>query len=167
MELWDVLDENGLPTGETVVREKGLKLKEGQYHRVVHIWIINDKKEYLIQKRALTVELMPGMWAITGGSVVSGEDSKTAALREVEEEIGVILKEEKLKKIATIKRKDNFADVWFVEGNINLKDLKLLKIEVDDAAWADRSTIEGMVANGTFHNYGEEYFKLIFTHGKE
>lgn len=161
MELWDILDENGQLTGETVIRGQCIKLKEGQYHRVVHIWIMNDKNEFLIQKRAMTVESMPGMWAVTGGSVVSGEDSKTAALREVEEELGIILDEDKIGKLTCAKRKDNFADVWFIKQNINLEDLKLLEAEVSDAMWADRSTIEDMINNGTFHNYGEEYFKLI------
>ena len=33
-------------------------------------------------------KLMPGEWAATGGSAVSGEDSLAAALRELNEEIG-------------------------------------------------------------------------------
>ena len=39
MEKWDILNSAGEPTGETVVREANA-LKEGQYHLVVHIWVI-------------------------------------------------------------------------------------------------------------------------------
>lgn len=77
MERWDLRDGEGNPTGETM--ERGEHLKPGQYHLVVHIWIIDGQGRLLIQKRAAHLKLMPDIWAATGGSAVAGEDSHTAA----------------------------------------------------------------------------------------
>lgn len=140
---------------------RGEKLKAGDFHLVVHIWIINDRNEYLIQRRAEHLKLFPGIWATTGGSAISGEDSKTAAIREVEEELGIKPETENMKKIKRIKRKDNFTDVWLLQQNVLINDVKIQE-EVSEVMWVDKIKLEEMINNGTFHNYGEDYFKLIF-----
>ena len=81
MEKWDLLDGDGRPLGQTLVR--GDKLRPGQYHLVVHIWVEDSKGRLLIQKRAPHLKLMPDTWAVTGGSALAGEDSLTAAARAV------------------------------------------------------------------------------------
>ena len=35
---------------------------------------MNDKGELLIQRRSMGVQWKPGIWAVTGGSAVSGEE---------------------------------------------------------------------------------------------
>ena len=45
-ELWDLLDEDGMPVGAAHVR--GEKLPHGAYHRVVEIFTINSKGELLV-----------------------------------------------------------------------------------------------------------------------
>ena len=53
MEMLDIVDENGVPTGETVEREKAHTL--GIRHRTSHVWIarIKDGKlQVLLQKRS-------------------------------------------------------------------------------------------------------------------
>ena len=87
MELWDLLDEQGNPTGETMVR--GERLRTGQFHLVVHIWVVDTAGRLLLQKREAHLRLMPDIWAATGGSAVAGEDSETAARRELREELGI------------------------------------------------------------------------------
>ena len=37
MELFDIVDENGIPTGKTV--ERNVDHKDGIRHRSVHVWI--------------------------------------------------------------------------------------------------------------------------------
>ena len=49
IELWDILDENGNITGR--LHERGKPMVEGDYHLVVHVWIMNHKGEFLISKR--------------------------------------------------------------------------------------------------------------------
>ena len=83
MERWDLLDENGRPTGERMVR--GEPIRPGRYHRVVHVWVMDSTGRLLIQKRAPFLRLMPGEWTVTSGSAVAGEDSRQAAARELGE----------------------------------------------------------------------------------
>ena len=160
MEIWDILDEQGNFTGKTIVR--GETLKEGEYHLVVHIWIVNDKGQYLIQRRADHLKLMPGMWATTGGSSIEGEDSKVAALRETKEELGLTIEPNKIHKLDRVKRIHNIVDVWVIRENVSLKDIKILEEEVSDVRWVTKAKLKEMIKNGDFHNYGEEYFKKIF-----
>ena len=97
-EKWDVLDENGRRTGKTTLRRKCI-LKSGEYHLVVHIWIVSTDGRVLLQRRSEHKKLMPGEWAATGGAAVSGEDSFTAAKRELHEELGIRSDEQSLKKL--------------------------------------------------------------------
>lgn len=159
MEIWDILDGEGKKTGKTIIR--GQELKDGDYHLVVHIWILNDKGEFLIQRRAEHLRLLPGLWAATGGSAVAGEDGKTAAIREVKEELGIDVDTENMIKLKTMKRRNNFAEIWLVKQNILLRDVHLQAEEVSGAKWVTKEELENMIKSGGFHNYGEDYFKDI------
>lgn len=88
-EIWDIYDENRNLTGKTIKRAEYInKIKENEYHLVVHIWIKNDNNEWLISKRTPNKHF-PLLWECTGGSALAGEESLTAALREVKEELGI------------------------------------------------------------------------------
>lgn len=54
MELLDIVDENGIPTGKTI--ERKIAHSEGIRHRTAHVWIIrktDNGAEVLLQKRAM------------------------------------------------------------------------------------------------------------------
>lgn len=157
MEMWDILDGDGNRTGRTIVR--GNALKEGEYHLVVHIWILNSKGEILIQKRSEHLKYAPGIWATTGGSAIQGEDSITAACRETKEELGIEINP-KCKPIR-YKRKNDFTDIWVVESDVHLKDIVLQKEEVSDAKWVTKQELKLMIHKGEFHKYNDAYFKLL------
>lgn len=160
MEIWDILDESGKMTGGKIVR--GEHLKEGEYHLAVHIWILNNNNEFLIQRRSNNIKHMPGIWATTGGSAISGEDSITSALREVKEELGIDLDNSKMKMLMRVKRKEHFADVWITKHNVSLDDLDIQVEEVSDVKWITKEELVDMVERGVFHDYGKEYFNYIF-----
>ncbi|HZJ99876.1 MAG TPA: NUDIX domain-containing protein [Tissierellaceae bacterium] len=80
MEIWDLFDEDGNKTGDTI--EKTNLLPNGLYHLGVDVWIKNDDDKYLIQKRSMMKRRMPGIWMATGGSVVSGENGINAVIHE-------------------------------------------------------------------------------------
>jgi 8-oxo-dGTP diphosphatase len=104
---------------------------------------------------------MPGLWAATGGSVVAGEDGRTAAIREAKEELGFDIDETNFTKLRTIKRQDNFAEVWLVKQNVSIEELILQVEEVSEAKWVNKEELQSMIKAGVFHNYGEDYFKNI------
>jgi isopentenyldiphosphate isomerase len=90
-ELLDIVDAEGNPTGEQ--RPKSEIHQQGLPHRDVHVWI-TDGEHMLEQQRAWNKKIMPGSWDIAvGGHVGAGESYLEAAIRETEEEIGLLLPE--------------------------------------------------------------------------
>ena len=161
VELWDVLNSCGKPTGKKVARETGV-LKPGEYHLVVHIWVISSDGKVLIQRRSDEKKLMPGEWAATSGSAISGESSFMAAKRELLEELGISSNKESLVKLIRLKRKNSFLDVWAITKDIPAEKLVLQKSEVASAKWVGQDELKGMIESGEFHNYGDEYFDSVF-----
>ena len=89
-ELLDVLDENGIKTGEILSRKE--IHKKGLWHRIIVVAIINENNEILIQQRADDKDKNPGMWDISvTGHLSAGQDSLMAATREISEEVSVSL----------------------------------------------------------------------------
>ena len=160
MELWDILDHSGRSTGKTVVR--GIRrLNPNEYHLVVHIWPYDSNGRLLIQRRSQKRKLMPGEWAATGGSAVLGEDSRTAAHRELSEDLGIDLPPENLRFARRLKRKNSFLDVWFIKVDVDIDTLELQREEVSAVRWIGGNQLKYLVKQGRYHNYGREYFELI------
>ena len=59
VEKWDVLNSYGKSTGRTILRGRAF-LKPGEYHLVVHIWIISSYGKILIQRRADDIHIRSG-----------------------------------------------------------------------------------------------------------
>lgn len=161
LEKWDILDENGIPTGKTALRG-GNTLKSGEYHLVVHIWIVSSDNKFLIQRRSPNKKLMPGEWAATGGAAVSGEDSFEAASRELYEELGIQSDKTVLKKLLRLKRRNSWLDIWCIECDTPTESLTLQSSEVAEAKWVTAEELNQMIDTGKFHNYGKEYFRNVF-----
>lgn len=90
MELIDVLDENGIKTGEVLSRDE--VHKRGLWHRAIVVAIVNEKNEILLQQRSANKEKNANMWDISAaGHISSGQDSLMAAAREISEEVSVSL----------------------------------------------------------------------------
>ena len=160
MELWDILDQSGHKTGKVAARGKTI-LAQGQYHLVVHIWVVNSKGEMLIQKRAVTKELMPGRWAATGGSALSGEGSSAAARRELKEELGLDTAPGELRFVRRMTRRNSLVDIWCLKRDVDDADVVLQPEEVEAVQCVSMSRLREMTRTGRFHNYGSEYFRVI------
>lgn len=133
MELVDLLNNRKELTGETCERNS---VPEGKYRLSIHIWIVNDKNEILIQQRSASRKMFPNMWTNTGGACIAGETSIETVFRELQEELNVIPNIDNLELIASYKRKKDYVDVWLLKQNINIKDLKFNDNEVQAAKWA-------------------------------
>ena len=98
MEYFDVVDEYGNKTGELV--ERTLAHRTGVPHRTAHVWIFRYKDgvlEVLIQKRCLAKDSFPGCYDISSaGHVQAGQEYLESALRELEEELGVVVSADQL-----------------------------------------------------------------------
>ncbi len=151
MELWDIYDKCFEKTGKLHIR--GNKLEAGQFHLVVSIFPINSKNQVLVQKRNPNLKLMPGEWAATGGSAITGESPFEAAKRELKEELGIDATVENAEMIALFKRIDSFTSLWVVHIDVDRSELKLQEEEVADAKWVTIQEFQKMVRDGIFHNY--------------
>ena len=127
-EIWDIYDENANRTGR--IMERG-EPRPGDYMLCVHIYLYTPDRKFLVQKRAMSKETHPGEWDVTGGAVLSGEESIDGAIRETEEEVGIKLDKSELCLVGRIKRKKNFVDIYFVEKKFDIKDCILQKEEVE------------------------------------
>ena len=132
MELVDLLNDRKELIGETCERNS---VPEGKYRLSIHIWIVNDKNEILIQQRSASRKMFPNMWTNTGGACIAGETSIETVFRELREELNVIPNIDDLELIASYKRKKDYVDVWLLRQNINIKDLKFNDNEVQAAKW--------------------------------
>jgi isopentenyldiphosphate isomerase len=167
METWDILDENGNQTGKTI--ERSTKLAQGDYHLVVDVWIMNDAGELLVSRRMPTKHPDPGKWNPVCGSVIAGESSLSAALRETEEELGLKLDPQKGRMVKRLKCGSKIIlDVWIFNENIDIGTVTLQDDEADDVRWATAKTIAHMIQNNEFiHPDRVPYFDNFIGNAKK
>ena len=150
MEIWDVYDEYGNPTGETMTRDSAKVREKGIYHLGVDVWIINSDNNILIQRRSPKKRFRPNVWAMTGGSVQHGETSLEALKREVQEELQVALNVDEAQKIKRYKTDNIWLDVYFVRQDIDLSTIILQEEEVSEVKYASYEEIKTLVQNNEF-----------------
>ena len=152
MEIWDLYNLKGEIIGEHV---RGTEMPEDGYHLVVHVWIRNSAGKYLMTQRSANKKTFPLAWECVGGSVIQGEDSFTAALREVREEVGIALCPEngrrvltKIRDLAEGTRVNDVNDVYLFsyDGEIPLSDAST--DEVARAEWMTRNEIMSLFQSG-------------------
>lgn len=165
VERWDLYDAQGNLTGKTMLR--GEDVPVGFYHLAVHIWPMNSKGEFLVQRRSPLVQWKPNLWAVTGGSAMSGEDALTAARRELLEEIGYSASEADMHQIACLRRTNSFCYVFSVQTDWPADAFVLQKEEVSAVQWCDRNKLMHMLSECSLYNYGDAYYRMLFDYGRK
>ena len=177
VELLDIVDENGMPTGEQTDRAKAHEL--GIRHRTSHVWILrfrDGKLQVLLQKRSSRKDSYPGCYDISSaGHIPAGVDFIPSALRELEEELGLKLKEEDLfccgQRAFSFERefhgktfRDNqISNVYCVWLDLEEDDFLLQEEEVEEVRWFDFKECLKMVREQTVPNcIYEEELKLLY-----
>jgi isopentenyl-diphosphate delta-isomerase len=165
-ELIDILTSDGKPTGKIALKSEAHK--NGWFHATVHIWLYTADKKILLQQRAFTKKVFPGLWDISvAGHIAAGEDILTAAKREVFEELGLPITEEELFKIGTrihhVEHKNGIIDnehhhVFIAELKSSVEKLILQKDEVEGVKLFDLEVLTSTknlenVLLPRFHDY--------------
>lgn len=140
-ELWDIYDKDRNFTGRT--QKRGEPLASGDYHLTVHVWLQHNDGRFLITKRAPN-KGYAGLWECTGGSALSGDDSLSAALREVKEETGLTVCPENGRVILSYQGWDWFTDVWLFRQDFPLGAVELQEGETCDYKWVEAREILAM-----------------------
>ncbi|WP_224485529.1 NUDIX hydrolase [Robertkochia aurantiaca] len=171
-EFVDILDQYGNHTGEVMLKSQAHHL--GLFHPTVHIWVCNDKQEILLQKRHPDKIAYPNLWDVSvAGHISAGEDPVEAAVREVQEEIGLNLSGKNLQKIGMIrsdvKHHEQFHDrefhhVYRCLFNDSLQTLTLQSEEVTDVRFLPLSAYLEMQKNAQDHSLvplSQTYLELL------
>ena len=164
-EYWDVYDQYGnIIKGRTSIRGRH-DLGPEEYHLVVYIWIINDKNEIIISRRQKG-RAFEGSWECTGGCALKGDDSLSAALREVREELGLKLDPENGELFKRYLRNypagaKAICDVWVFRQNFSAEDFVLQEEEVSQAKLVSVQELKRMAASGDFSKRYPYIVKLL------
>ncbi|HEY3762854.1 MAG TPA: NUDIX domain-containing protein [Verrucomicrobiae bacterium] len=98
-DIFDIVNEHDEVIG---AKPRSVVHAQGLLHRAVHVFVFNSRGEIFLQKRSMNKDRQPGVWdSSCSGHVDSGEAYDQTAVRELGEEIGLVLKStpEKLFKI--------------------------------------------------------------------
>lgn len=162
MEILDVVNENGIPTGKTV--ERNYAHKHGILHRTSHVWILrvkNNRLQVLLQQRSFNKDSFPGMYDISSaGHIPAGADFKESAIRELEEELGVKADESDLIECGTrrFEFEREFKGNYFHDNQVSKifylyldqDEFKIQKSELEGTLWIDFETCLKKVKENSF-----------------
>ena len=88
-EIFDTVNERDEIIGRASRREVH---RFGLKHRAVHVLIFNQRGEIFLQKRSMKKDTFPGAWdSSASGHLDAGESYDSCAVREVREELGLVL----------------------------------------------------------------------------
>ena len=88
-EIFDIVNERDEVIGRAPRKEVHAR---GLWHRAIHVLVFNARGEIFLQKRSMLKDIAKGKWdSSTSGHVDKGEDYDTAAVRELSEEIGLVV----------------------------------------------------------------------------
>ncbi len=157
-EQWDLLDKNRVPTGKTLLR--GEKRPEGFYHIVVLGWVVNAKGEFLISRRCAE-KSSPFLWETTGGAKQAGEDSLSAIIRELHEEVGVDVSRSRPIFLGSRERISGvYFDCWMFFKDVPIETVVLQREETCDAKWVTDRQFTEMINAAQVTKASVEFFPL-------
>ena len=170
-EYFDVLDENGNKTGKIKLRSE--VHRDGDWHKGVHIWIINDKGDILLQRRCATKDSNPNMLDISSaGHLTAGDESLSGAIRELKEELDLDVNPEELQFIKTLKRNskytstfinNEFDDLYILRTTKGIDEMKYQEEEISEIFFVPYKEFKNMVKNRKEDLLRhEEEFEILF-----
>ena len=144
-----IVDEKNNPVGSATKQEAW---RDGLIHRVVRISVFDQAGRLLVQKRSFNKELYPGRWDNSAaGHVDNGETYEQAALRELNEELG--LKATDLQKVADYyvevtddwRRMKRFTRYYKITLQDPLPRFKFPKDDVESTEWMELAKVRELV----------------------
>jgi len=162
-ELLCVVDEFDTPQEP---QPRHLVKKNGFWFRAVHVWIVNEKKQILCQKRSLKKDQGAGKWEPAVSGHISPEDTYfTGAVREVREETGLPITVKDLKLVKIYKDHDfhEYRGIFYCKVNAELHQIKSEEDEVDEVKLLSVNTLKKYLNKKTDKWINHEYAKEIFS----
>lgn len=143
-ELLDIVDENDEVIGcapRDVIHQQQLK------HRSAHIALFNSRGDIFVQLRSKTKDNGAGLWDTSAaGHVDSGENYLECAVRELKEELGVVVGADQLAWVARLdpvpENGFEFTHVFTVQSD---QPLTLQQEEIDDGVWLTPQALDARI----------------------
>lgn len=171
-EYIELLDKDKKPNGVRCLKSEAHK--NGYLHASVHIWFYTKDKQLLIQQRHSNKNTFPNLWDVSvAGHIGYKELPIIAALRETEEEIGLIVSEKELRNIGTSSHK-HFHNQNLIDNELHhiyicplTEQLENLKIQESEVAAVklipiDAFKFELKNNSNVYVPHGLDYYNRIF-----
>lgn len=117
-------------------------------HRAVHGFIFNKQHQMFLQKRSMSKDCHPGVWDSSfSGHVDAGETYDQACMREIHEELGIVLDmlPEKVLKVDACED-TGFEFTWLYKIH-HEGPFVLHPEEIDDGKWIDIEGLRNWISN--------------------
>lgn len=150
MELIDIVDKNGIPTGE--VMDKDDVHNKNFLHNEIGVFIINNSGEILLEKRSPNKRYSPNKWGLCAGHVDTGETLIEAAIREIHEEIGIDVLESDLTPFGNFETfiddtNSHLTHFYYLKCNKKAYEFIIQKEELTEVKWFKIDDIINMINN--------------------
>lgn len=159
MEFVDVVDAHDNIVGSASREEAH---KKELLHRGVSVLVFNPEGKVFIQKRSPKKDLFPSLWECSmSGHVKKGETAKDAALRELDEELGIRVTGKKLTEIGKTGfhvGAERMLATFFVVRDIKTE-IKMLE-SATDGSFVELKDVEP----GKFHPIAKLALELFSSH---
>lgn len=163
-ELLDIFDQNGNHLGSKP-RSFCHSINPGVYHKSVLIWFKNSLGEILVTKRNINKKQYPGKWEMAAaGHVDANENPIDTCVREIKEELSLDVKKEDIKYLTEWKIEEEWelAQIYLVNIDVSVDDIKVEKEEIDDVKWLNYDDFKRLLFSNDFCEYeNKEYKKYI------
>ena len=152
MEYFDIRTLDGKVTGE--IKERSKVHEDGDLHATAHVWIVKNGAdgnfELLLQKRSACKDADPGCYDISSaGHLPAGQNYLESALRELEEELGIMAEPEDLEYVGIhtgyaeaefygkMFKNHEISKVYIYRKPVEISKLSLQEEEVESVKWMD------------------------------
>lgn len=155
MEFIDIYDDLGQKSGKR--EEKDEAHRKALVHRGVCVWIMNSKREILLQTRSSHV-IFPDMLDISfSGHIQTGETPLEAVKREGREELGVNIDASKLQYLFSCREyggddgyfENEIDDVFLYRADIPIDEYSFYDNEVKEVRYISLDEFKMMVESGS------------------
>lgn len=142
-EIFDVVNEQDEVIGQ---RPRSEVHRLHLLHRAVHVLVFNQRGHLFLQKRSMRKDCFPGTWdSSASGHLDQGEAYDACAVREVREEIGLVL-EQSPRRILRVEAcpQTGHEFVWVYQAESE-GPFVLQPEEVDRGEWFHPAVIDGWI----------------------
>jgi isopentenyl-diphosphate delta-isomerase type 1 len=161
-EILEIVDKDGKTVG-TAPRSE-IHGNPSMLHKVVHVLVFNENGELLLQKRSMNKDVAPGKWDTSvGGHVPNGENLITAAIREMEEELGIT--SDNIKPLYSYIHSNHYeSELVFTHSCIHNGPFSFNKEEIDEVRFWNMEEIKNAIGTGLLSDNFESEINRYLDH---